>query len=286
MNKGFIPVKRSLFNHFLFKEHRVFSRFEAWLDLIQMASFTDENKEIIGGKLIERNRGEVIASLRFLMTRWGWSTNKVYDYLELLRSQDMAVATKENGVTKIRLLNFEKHNSLPETDERNGKRNTKSRNSIGFDQKEETEKRTQNETPREHRGNTEGTNIIKDNKDNKGKDSAPAPARVYGEEEKEMFKAFVDWVTKFAPRVNQMKQPITIDEYFKLKQKVSREVITKVLTAMQNRGDLLKKYVSAYLTILNWASRETESLKPESNGTASSVNEKLKAASAGKRSDG
>src|SRR5581483_5906803 len=107
MSKGFIPIRRSLFEHFLFEEHRVFSRFEAWLDLIQMASFTDENAKLINGKLISRDRGEVVASLRFLAERWKWSRTKVSDFFEVLRKADMVVAVKESGVTKIRLLNFE-----------------------------------------------------------------------------------------------------------------------------------------------------------------------------------
>jgi uncharacterized protein DUF4373 len=106
-----------------------------------------------------------------------------------------------------------------------------------------------------------------------------AGASAHTQEEKEMFKAFTDWVDKYTPRVNKMKQPITIDEYLKLRKKLSKDVLTKLLTAMQNRADLLRKYVSAYLTVLNWASREEEPTKGESN----SINDKLKAA--GKKVD-
>lgn len=94
----------------------------------------------------------------------------------------------------------------------------------------------------------------------------------------EKFKAFQEWIQKHTPRVAKMKEPISVDQYLKLRNKIPREVLSKVLTAMQNRGDLLKKYVSAYLTAINWASRESESTSPESKGTVSSVNEKLKAA--------
>jgi hypothetical protein len=276
LSNGFIPIRRSLFDHFLFEEHRVFSRFEAWLDLIQMASFTDENKKIIGGKLIERNRGEVVASLRYLMNRWNWSMSKVCDYLELLRSQQMVVVTKENGVTKILLVNFEKHNSLIERD---SKKNSKSRNQTGFDQIKGTAKDTQIDTAREQQGDSEGANINKVNKGNKG-NGGGAGAPAHTREEEDMFNAFTEWVDKYTPRVNKMKEPITIGQYLKLREKVSRDVLTKVLTAMQNRGDLLKKYVSAYLTALNWSGRENETVKPESNGP--NINDKLKAA--GKKS--
>jgi len=93
-------------------------------------------------------------------------------------------------------------------------------------------------------------------------------------EQKILFEEFEKWITKNTPRVNQLKEPLTIDEYFKLKKKVPKETLTKVLRAMQNRADLLKKYVSAYLTILNWSSREDV---PETT-PANNVNERLKAA--------
>lgn len=93
------------------------------------------------------------------------------------------------------------------------------------------------------------------------------------QEEIILFQNFENWIQKNTPRVNQLKEPLTIDQYFRLKQKVPKDTLTKVLKAMQNRADLLKKYVSAYLTILNWSSREdvpVVEMKPENN-----VNERL-----------
>ena len=83
------------------------------------------------------------------------------------------------------------------------------------------------------------------------------------QEQKDLFKNFQEWIIKKAPRVNQLKDPLTMEEYFKLREKFTKDVLTKVLLAMQNRADLLKKYVSAYLTINNWSSREETNLKPE-----------------------
>lgn len=157
MSKGFIPVKRSLFEHFLFKEHRAFSRFEAWLDLIQLASFTDGQTDIIKGKLITRNRGEVIASIRWLCRRWDWSMHKVSDYIELLRSQNMVTVDKESGIQKILLVNFELHNSVG-NEERNTK--TKDRTALQANQgtQKDTGKTTDGNSKRNAKGNT-GTSV-------------------------------------------------------------------------------------------------------------------------------
>jgi hypothetical protein len=252
MSNGFIPVRRSLFDHFLFNEHRVFSRFEAWLDLIQMASFTDDNKVMIAGKLIERNRGEVVASLRYLMQRWNWSMSKVCDYLELLRSQQMVIATKENGVTKLLLVNFEKHNSLAERD---SKKDSKSRNQTGFDQNKETAKSTQTGTPREQPGDSEGANNKKGNKDKKENgDGADAPT--HSPDEEILFNAFSGWIEKYASKVNKMKEPLTIDQYLRLRTdfpgEKGRALLQEVILSMHNHKQLLKKYESANLTLRSW----------------------------------
>jgi len=99
-------------------------------------------------------------------------------------------------------------------------------------------------------------NKVKESKVNKKKESIVAEATTHTPDEIELFKKFNDWLSKNAPRVQQMKQPLTIDEYSKLRAKLSKGTLSKLLIAMQNRADLLKKYVSAYLTILNWSTRE------------------------------
>lgn len=291
MDKGFIPIKRSLFEHFLFKERRTFSRFEAWLDLIQMASFTDENMELIGGKLIGRNRGEVIASLRFLMQRWNWSMHKVSDYLELLRSQEMVVVDKENGVTKILLVNFEKHNVITEKSSKGDRKgDSKTRDSTAFNAIRGAPVDTGMASPKEQRGSSDGTNIKKDNKGNKEEGSvgaiAPAPAHPYSKDEEDMFGAFKAWIDKYAPKVNQLKEPLNIKQFFKLRQDFPGEsgkmLIQEVLLSMHNKKTLLKDYESANLTLRSWINLRKRNGNIPSGGN-SEVNAKLKAAGKNKK---
>ena len=90
----------------------------------------------------------------------------------------------------------------------------------------------------------------------------------------ELFNQFSDWLGKHFPRVTKMKKPITIDEYLKLRETINRETLTKLLTAMENRADLHKKYVSAYLTIINWSKNEFN--QPEQRPEQGSVLTALK----------
>lgn len=201
MSKGFIPIRRTLFDHFLFKEKRIFSRFEAWLDLIQLASFKDENSDFIAGKLVTKDRGEIIASLRYLATRWNWSMHKVSDYLELLRSQDMAIVGKENGISKITLVNFEKHNCINVVDnmeikqKRNSKRDCETRDSIELDRNKGTPKGTL----REQQGNSEGTNS---NKVNKEKNDNGGPKQIdFLKREKDFYNSIAEFVNDYSKQM-------------------------------------------------------------------------------------
>jgi hypothetical protein len=84
-------------------------------------------------------------------------------------------------------------------------------------------------------------------------------------EEVEAFVKFQDWVKENAPRVNQLKQPFTIDEFFKLKDKLPNEMVRHLLITMQNYKPLLSKSISAYLTILNWSKRENSAAEIRNN---------------------
>lgn len=245
MSKGFIPIRRTLFDHFLYKERRVFSRFEAWLDLIQLASFTNENSDMINGKVIIKNRGEIVASLRYLMKRWSWSMHKLCDYLELLRSQNMVVVDKENGISKITLTNFEKHNPLSKAelfDEKNSEGNTKGNTEIPvgieFPKNKGTPKGTEKGTLREHGGNSQGTNSNNSNTVNKGDSGADAPEPKISELEKKqklfgkllvphlktygknMIREFYDYWSE--PNKSGKKMKYELEETWDLKKRLDR----------------------------------------------------------------
>lgn len=108
---SFIPINRSLFTHFLWKESRTFSKCEAWLDLIQSARFEQSQaKELVGGRLMTWGRGQLPASVRFLAYRWNWSKHKVDDFLKLLEKEAMIKIDSSQGQTLITLLNYLEHN--------------------------------------------------------------------------------------------------------------------------------------------------------------------------------
>lgn len=147
----YIPISRRLFEHHLWCEERIFSRFEAWLDILQSARFED-TKQLIGNRLIEVKRGQMLVSLRYLAARWQWSTKKVGTFLELLIQDGMIAkeTPKETGQTVITICNYDKYNALTPKEE----------------------------TPRKQEGNTletpwkqQGNKIKKDKKEKKVEES-------------------------------------------------------------------------------------------------------------------
>lgn len=94
MNSGYITLSRRLFDSDLWREPRPRTRLEAWLDLIQLAAFAPHPVQTASG-VVTIQRGEVLASLRFLSTRWLWSVKQARGFLENLRRTERIRAQRE-----------------------------------------------------------------------------------------------------------------------------------------------------------------------------------------------
>jgi len=142
--QGWISWHRQIMNHWLYKEKRVFSRYEAWLDIVMLANHQDA-RFVFGGELVEVVRGQKITSIRQLCDRWGWSNTKVKNFLKLLEDDGMIVV---NSDTKKTLITVEKYDFFQ-----------------GQDDSEATGKRhaSDTETTRKHTNN----NVNKVNKEKK-----------------------------------------------------------------------------------------------------------------------
>jgi hypothetical protein len=109
-DKGYIKLNRKFFQHPFWSEARLYSRAEAWLDLIQLARFEESTTEMLGGKRFELQRGELPASRRHLELRWGWGHSKVSTFLNSLCDLAMISRRQVAGQTIIKLLNYDTYN--------------------------------------------------------------------------------------------------------------------------------------------------------------------------------
>ena len=115
-NKGWIKFHRQIQDHYLFKEKRVFSKFEAWTDILLSCNHT-ENKIMLGNELIDVNIGQLITSELKLMDRWKWSKSKVRAFLNLLEKDSMIEKTTDKKKTTLTVVKYGDYQVLQTTKE-------------------------------------------------------------------------------------------------------------------------------------------------------------------------
>ena len=73
-----------------------------------------------------------------------------------------------------------------------------------------------------------------------------------------MYSKFNVWLAQHAPRVQQMKQPITEAQLNMLVSEYPKQDVMDILLAIENYADLHKKNISAYLTARAWLKRRIQ----------------------------
>ena len=122
---GYIMLYRSFQDSAFWEERRVFSRAEAWLDILMAARWQEEPKEIqIKNVTLLCHRGEVLYSSKTWAKRWGWSESKVQRFLHSLAGDRKAkakrprIVLKSEGVTtRITISNYALYQSTRSGDE-------------------------------------------------------------------------------------------------------------------------------------------------------------------------
>ncbi len=114
---GHIKLSRKIYEDDVFwNEPRVFSRYEAWEDLIQAAAWK-RHRRVVGADVVELNRGEVLASERYLAERWSWSRSKVRRFVQLLVTKlERIRPSRETSIGTIyALVNYDAYQSTRPT---------------------------------------------------------------------------------------------------------------------------------------------------------------------------
>jgi len=117
--EGWISIHRRITHHWLYEEKRVFSRFEAWIDLLLMANHKD-TRFPLGNEIVEAKRGEVVTSELKLMERWGWSKTKLRNFLELCEKDGMIIKKSDRKKTAIFIVNYEDYQNRETTERPHG----------------------------------------------------------------------------------------------------------------------------------------------------------------------
>ncbi|WP_256243594.1 Replication protein O [Bacillus sp. V3B] len=103
--QGWIKLHRQIQGHWLYKEKRIFSKYEAWIDLLMMASHKD-TKFLHGAELIELEEGSLVTSELKLMERWKWGKSKLRKFLEILEKDGMIIKKSDRKKTMITICKY------------------------------------------------------------------------------------------------------------------------------------------------------------------------------------
>ncbi len=107
---GWVKLWRKIQDHEFYKEKRIFSRYEAWLDMIQWANHQD-NSFLIGNEVIKCQRGSFVTSEQKLMNHWGWSKEKTRRFLNVCERCEMVDRKADRRKTTITLINYNGYQS-------------------------------------------------------------------------------------------------------------------------------------------------------------------------------
>lgn len=114
-DEGFILLWRRFFGHRYWTERRRYSRAEAWIDLIGMAAFRDR-EVLIGQQRLQLERGELIASLRYLEHRWRWAMKSVRLFMDgAVASSELVLKSTTSKGSIYRIVKYEDYQSLGHT---------------------------------------------------------------------------------------------------------------------------------------------------------------------------
>lgn len=112
---GYFLVYRGLHDKPLFKSNQPFSRFEAWLDAIELANFSESSFRH-NSTVFPIPRGAIGTSYRSLAKRWRWSVDRVIRELKLWREQGMVTLETGHGYLHVTISNYEQYQNPRDTD--------------------------------------------------------------------------------------------------------------------------------------------------------------------------
>lgn len=107
MAKGWVAIYRSIMDNPLW-EDKPFSRGQAWIDMILLASHKD-TEFYFDGDMVSIEKGQIITSKRKLGDRWGWSNSKVNKFLNELEKVGMLSQKSDTKKTTIKIVKYEQY---------------------------------------------------------------------------------------------------------------------------------------------------------------------------------
>jgi len=118
-NNNYLMLSRKLLSNELWKERRVFSKAEAWIDILFTVRYSEKPDSVpFGYNTLICHRGESLKSIETWAMRWGWSKSKTVRFFGMLKKRNMIETQSETVTTRLTVCNYElynKHRNAKET---------------------------------------------------------------------------------------------------------------------------------------------------------------------------
>lgn len=115
MANGYIYLQRKIQDCWIW-QNEVFSRGQAWIDLLLLAEWKDRKKRI-GNDLVTVKRGSFHLSILILADRWKWSRNRVRRFLAILEEDGMITTERTPYGTTVTIVKYEDYQIARTPDE-------------------------------------------------------------------------------------------------------------------------------------------------------------------------
>jgi hypothetical protein len=212
-------------------EKRIWSKTEAALDVMQMAS-----------------SGAVQVSCRSLASRWMWDYKKVERFLKKITELGWIEYTSTKLGSTIRRVSSDTPNDTPND-------TPKARYTKGFQELDDT----LNDTPSDTQSNKRKKSPITPKKENYKRVSI---TNAHTHTCEKPIDSFNFWLSENCPYLHTNLSLLSQKEYDKLVSSYNEEQIKETCLQIENRKDLRKRYKNLYLTLLNWLKKDY-GIKPQ-----------------------
>lgn len=240
MEEGWIKVHRKVMGEYGYFSQE-FCKNMAWIDLLMITNYAPGTIHKRGIP-VELKRGDLGWSQEELAKRWRWSRGKVIRFISELETKGWIVQQGNNVTTCITIVDYEKYQGDSTANEQQSDQTIDTKTITGQYLNKEVKKKEVKKSVAA---------------------APPIPSLELKTEIDIQYDQFNAWVQKNTPKVMKLDQPITLEQYANLRKNYystgARKILLfETLKGMQNYKPLLKKYVSAYDTLVVWVEREIE----------------------------
>lgn len=109
---GWVKIHRKIRDNWIWDKPEYL---KAWLDLIFKANYEDK-RVLFDGEVNNLKRGQFITSIRKLSDEWGWSKDRVLNFLRLLEKDEMIHRESNRKRTLITIENYSFYQVCQDTD--------------------------------------------------------------------------------------------------------------------------------------------------------------------------